>query len=298
MTRPPVPTPGPGDLPSIALNGLAHRLARAYLDRNAEQVASADDAIAAVVFHRPDPAGGADAVRDDMMRDLMAVQGAELMLEEWCTTHGAAPLSDVLATAGRLVDHAPAGLRDGLRAAVDQITADPQQLYAAALGHAGLPGHAGAHLYAALTAAAIDLMHPMLHNHARVVLEQQIRIGDTMGQGMPAAEAVTYAAEEEAAALLTELLPWTAEMTGDAHEITKRDLRALIQLYLLDHPVPTDEQKAELKALLDSRIEELTSTLGQRPARRAAPPPRLSAEQLAARRRAERGRRQAKKRRP
>jgi hypothetical protein len=102
-------------------------------------------------------------------------------------------------------------------------------------------------------------------------------------------------AEREAADLLVELLPWSVDMTGDAHESTKRDLHALIQLYLLDHPVPTDEQQIELKDLIARRIEELAGR--SRPGRRrTAPAPRLSPEQQAARRRVERDRRNKKKR--
>jgi hypothetical protein len=74
-------------------------------------------------------------------------------------------------------------------------------------------------------------------------------------------------------------------------------LRALVQLYLLDHPVPTDEQKAELKDRIGHRIDELATALTQRTRRRAAPAPRLTPEQQAVRRRIERDRRRGKKKR-
>jgi hypothetical protein len=183
-------------------------------------------------------------------RPGLAVQGAELMLEECLAKETAeAPVSDVLATARQLAaDTAPLALREQLRDAFDQTIAGEAELYSAR--PAGLPGHAGAHLYAAATAAIIDLMHPMVHNHARLALEARIRASQTASQGMRAEEALVYVDEQQAAALLTELLPWTVEMTGAAHETTKRDLRVLIQLYLLDHPVPTETQKAELKTLI------------------------------------------------
>jgi hypothetical protein len=148
----------------------------------------------------------------------------------------------------------------------------------------------------AATAAVIDLMHPMVHNHARLILEQRIRVGQTMSQGMPGAEAAAFVPEHEAADLLTELLPWTVDMIGGAHEANKRDLRALVQLYLLNHPVPTDKQKAELKDRIGHRIDQLATALTQPSRRRAVPAPRLAPEQPAARRRVERDHRRGKKR--
>jgi hypothetical protein len=47
----------------------------------------------------------------------------------------------------------------------------------------------------------------MVHNHARLVLEERIRVSQTMSQGMPGAEAVAFVPEQEAAEMLTELLP-------------------------------------------------------------------------------------------
>ncbi|ROO52713.1 hypothetical protein EDC02_7654 [Micromonospora sp. Llam0] len=299
MTTRPVPRPGPADLPVLAMAALVHQLARAYVDRRPEAVAAADEDICAIRFTDPDPnVDRPNPVDPDMMRDHHAVQSAGLMMEEWLAKDAArAQIPDVLTAARRLAaDNAPPTMRGPLRDAFDQIIAGDADLYADV--PAGLTGRTGAHLYAAATAAIIDLMHPMVHNHARLVLEERIRGSQALSQGIPGAEALAYVSEHEAAQLLTELLPWVADTTGDAHEATKRDLRALIQLYLLDHPVPTVEQKAELKTRLGDRIEELaTGRLKPRVRGPAAPAPRLTPEQQAARRRAESDRRRAKKKR-
>ncbi|MDT5152315.1 MAG: hypothetical protein QOI01_4048, partial [Mycobacterium sp.] len=206
-----------------------------------------------------------------------------------------------------MADLAPAALRDDLKAALDRILASKAELRTptarifageSAPGPGGLTGAAGAHFYAAVVAAMIDRLHPMVHNHARVLLEERIRAWRVVGKGMPAAEAVASISNEEADRALAEVIPWIAEMTAPHHGPTKLDLRALVKLYLLDHPSVGLTEREELNQLIGRRLDEAATALGTpdtgKPVRTPPAAP-LTPEQIAARQRAERERRRGKR---
>ncbi|MEU1813269.1 hypothetical protein [Micromonospora aurantiaca (nom. illeg.)] len=108
-------------------------------------------------------------------------------------------------------------------------------------------------------------------------------------------ETIAYISDEQADRVLLEVLPRVAEMTDPRHDLTTMDLRALVKLYLLDHPVIGPQEKSDLERRIRQHLKHLTTALGPQAARDTptAPRPRTSAtpqspEQIAARRRAER----------
>jgi hypothetical protein len=293
---------------SVRINALVYSLARDYFERRAEQVTALDEQLRAETDRFAVLAGTPDPGHTDGLREQMPVQAGQLMLEEWQDfTSGKIPVDEALAGARQLTaDLAPPAIRDDLQAALDRILAGEAELRTPAArifagesapGPGGLTGAAGAHLYAAVVAAMIDRLHPMVHNHARVLLEERIRAWRVVGKGMPAAEAVASISNEEADRVLAEVIPWIAEMTAPHHGPTKLDLRALVKLYLLDHPSVGLTEREELNQLIGRRLDEAATALGTpdtgKPVR--TPPAPLTPEQIAARQRAERERRRDKR---
>ncbi|WP_433531327.1 hypothetical protein ACQPYA_04235 [Micromonospora sp. CA-263727] len=274
----------PAALHATRIHALVHELARAYLDRRADEVLRVDARLR-------DEASGAPGGLTREIAELMPEKSAAMMCQDHLRLTKSAE-AELLPVAGQLAaDAAPPALRDELALAFDRVAAGEATLFDRP---AGLPGM-HAHLYAAVVAAAIDRVHPMLHSHVRVKLEQDIRAARSVGRGIPAMETVAYISDDEAERVLLDVLPFVAEMTDPRHELIKMDLRALVKLYLLDHPVIGPREKSDLERRIGARLDYVTTAVGSQAARDTAtaaprsktPATPLSPEQITDRQHAE-----------
>lgn len=303
-----VPQPDPADsYTQYAQRGMAimYELVRGYLDRDTRQITGADQKLAELI-ELGAAIGDQDPGLTQVVRERMPAQNAVEMVTYWHDMTNIA-VADVLPAAASLIDAvAPPALRETtteatarlLTGEIDPLTAPPT----------AISGTTSAHLSAAVVAVMIGAGHLRSHNAARVVVEQQARAGRTPGQVTPGEEVVSFVSQDEAMVALREAAPTIGrdldDYRGDPDvEPTRLDLIALTQLYMLDHPVMGTREKTELAEQVVARMREILNAFDKGtinkptriPAPRTAPAPRMTAEQVTARQRAERQRRSARK---
>ncbi|RSM53966.1 hypothetical protein DMB66_37960 [Actinoplanes sp. ATCC 53533] len=270
------------------------RLTRAYLDEDRAAVSAADQWLRAVSTPS-DELQQRDPGAAERLRDLLPVEDAAMAAADSLIILRDTSMARALTDARRLVaQFAPQQERDGLLAAFDNLGTRDAAL--PSTESVELLGVSGTHLYAAIHAAIALQLHPGARGPFRVQLEVEIRDGRTLSQGMPIEESASYVSPEQAWKALRAALPdLAAGMDGEDNTGTRIVVTAALQLYLLDHPDPTPKQLSDVVRDRLGRYAAELQSWNRSPRQPRPQHAGLTADQLAARRTAERARRRGGK---